>query len=147
MNSEASLWDVLRPLLQPYGRVDRVENALGEGMPDVNYCLRWRGNSAAQEGWVELKWANDTRLDARFLNQHKMSTGQINWHAHSGGRSHLITGRGACVFVHTAVYQASGCTLDLANYWTVKQAIEKAALYLDVKARNFPRDLLYVLTR
>lgn len=46
---EQKMWQELGPLLRPYGHFERVENAFGSGMPDVNYCIQGR------EGWIELK--------------------------------------------------------------------------------------------
>jgi hypothetical protein len=46
---EQAMWQRLQPLLKPYGHFERVENAFGSGMPDVNYCVQ------GHEGWIELK--------------------------------------------------------------------------------------------
>jgi hypothetical protein len=43
------MWQTLGPLVKPYGHFERVENAFGSGMPDVNYCV------SGTEGWLELK--------------------------------------------------------------------------------------------
>lgn len=51
--SEAALWGYIRPKLVRYGDLERVENIVGYGTPDVNYCLTYRGVTG--EGWIELK--------------------------------------------------------------------------------------------
>ena len=122
-------------------------------MPDVNYCLRWRGSNNAVEGWVELKWANLTQgAGTLFLNQHKVLQSQQNWHAkqsHSGGRSFLLTGRGNYVYLHRAMFDdvTGMCNLDDANTWSAIDAARSAELRIPVQDARLGRELLYCLTR
>lgn len=51
MGKEASLWTTVREILSPFAHLERVENKVNVGTPDVNYCL----NGAKGEGWLELK--------------------------------------------------------------------------------------------
>lgn len=52
--SERALWQLVREALKPYkADLERVENAIGYGTPDVNYCLTYKGRT--NEGWLELK--------------------------------------------------------------------------------------------
>jgi hypothetical protein len=51
MGKEASLWDLVRKEVGAFGHLERVENRVNEGTPDVNYC--WNGSRG--EGWLELK--------------------------------------------------------------------------------------------
>lgn len=60
--SERALWQLVRERLKPYAAdLERVENAIGYGTPDVHYCLTYRGHTG--EGWLELKeieaWPKD----------------------------------------------------------------------------------------
>lgn len=48
--TESGLWGVMRDRLRGGGRrLTRIESTVGEGLPDVNYCIN------GEEGWVELK--------------------------------------------------------------------------------------------
>jgi len=47
--AEKHLWATLRDALKPYGHFDRIENMVGRGRPDVNYCVR------GCSGDIELK--------------------------------------------------------------------------------------------
>lgn len=51
MGKESSLWDLVRGELSPFAHLERVENRVNEGTPDVNYCF----NGERGEGWLELK--------------------------------------------------------------------------------------------
>lgn len=47
MGSESSFWQTLRKNVK--GHLERVENMVGTGTPDVNFCIE------GIEGWIELK--------------------------------------------------------------------------------------------
>lgn len=47
--SEHSLWTTTRKALAPYGLLARIENRVGDGTPDVLYCLQ------GHTGLMELK--------------------------------------------------------------------------------------------
>ena len=47
--TEGALWKLMRTRGLP-GHWQRIENRVGRGVPDLNYCLDER-----MEGWVELK--------------------------------------------------------------------------------------------
>lgn len=46
---EQAMWQALRSKFQYYGEFERIENAFGLGIPDVNFCVH------GVEGWIELK--------------------------------------------------------------------------------------------
>ena len=75
---EQRLWDTMKSN-RPKGVVlNRVENYVGEGMPDV--YLRKRNVAT----WVELKAPiAPKREDTRLLGDQGMRQGQINWHLQS----------------------------------------------------------------
>lgn len=56
--SEANLWAYIRERCARYGDFKRVENPIGGGMPDVNYCI-----FGGYEGWIELKWVPNWPVD------------------------------------------------------------------------------------
>lgn len=89
MSKEKHLWQRMREKIKALnlpGRWERVENAVGVGIPDVNFCV----NGA--EGWVELKVGqkpakNSTKV---FVSQRGLTQEQVNWHyfqAKNGGIS------------------------------------------------------------
>lgn len=47
--AEHDLWSTLRDRAKVHGHFERIENMVGRGRPDVNYCVR------AHEGNIELK--------------------------------------------------------------------------------------------
>lgn len=56
--TERAYWiDHVRPGLEPFGKLQRIENAVDKGTPDVAYCLKRAANDArACAGWIELKY-------------------------------------------------------------------------------------------
>lgn len=60
----------------PQDRFDRVENGLGTGWPDVNYCIM------GSEGWIELKAPEEPVHPSTPLfgtRQHNVTIEQGNW--------------------------------------------------------------------
>ena len=57
-------------------RCTRIENLVGVGEPDVNYCI------SGVEGWIEIKSPKEPkRASTRLLgSNHKLSQDQMNWH-------------------------------------------------------------------
>lgn len=49
--AEKDLWATMRERVKRHGHFERIENMIGRGRPDVNYCVQGR------EGNIELKWA------------------------------------------------------------------------------------------
>ncbi len=60
---------------QPKDRIERVENGLGVGAPDINFCMESR------EGWLELKSPVEPLRDSTplFGSNHRVSQDQMNW--------------------------------------------------------------------
>lgn len=56
-------------------RMDRMENGVGVGMPDVNYCIE------GVEGWIEIKSPTEPVRPSTplFGSNHKLSQNQKNW--------------------------------------------------------------------
>lgn len=78
-----------RNMPYPRDRLDRVENAVVTGMPDINFC------SGDVECWIEQKSPKEpvrstTRL---FGSNHKVSQEQMNWFKRqmtAGGNAYFI---------------------------------------------------------
>ena len=82
--------------------LERVENGLEAGWPDVYYC--WGGAA----GWIELKAPSEpARPTTRLMSgQHELTREQRNWHlAHwlAKGRSWILIGSEHYIFlVHSS---------------------------------------------
>lgn len=71
INSEKKFWAWLRPKLP--GHVIRIENSVGQGMPDANVC------DGGREFWLELKYGHSEVL----LRPHQYAWG-MRRAAHGG---------------------------------------------------------------
>lgn len=75
---EQKLWDTMLHNKPPRVKLDRVENYVGVGMPDV--YLRTSGRAT----WIELKAPiAPKRPDTRLLGDKGLRQEQINWHLQS----------------------------------------------------------------
>lgn len=90
--SEAALWRHVRTRLRKYGHLERVENAVSSGTPDLNYCLRWRDRVA--EGWIELKqidkWPRNQRTAVRVDHFTQIQRIWLNHRCLLGGRAFVL---------------------------------------------------------
>jgi hypothetical protein len=93
MTPEKRLWERLRDgwglqIKQAGGRIERVENAVGAGMPDVNGCL------SGVEFWIELKVAPKWGVRRPTFRAHRgLEPAQINWllsEYRAGGKSFVL---------------------------------------------------------
>lgn len=78
-------------VMRPGDRMDRIENGLAAGWPDVNYCF------VGREGWIELKAPDAPVNEATplFGSNHPLSIDQANWflnQARAKGRAFLFIG-------------------------------------------------------
>lgn len=90
--SEKTDWKLLRDKMKfPRDRWDRMENGVGVGMPDINYCIR------GTEGWIEIKSPAEPKREetALFGSNHNLSQDQKNWFKRqtmAGGRCYILIG-------------------------------------------------------
>lgn len=88
--SEKKAYAALRKHVELPDRMDRVENWVVAGMPDINFC------SAGVECWIELKQPSEPkrRTTKLFgLNNHKLELSQRNWmlrQRNAGGRCFIL---------------------------------------------------------
>lgn len=56
-------------------RIERVENGIGVGAPDINFCIE------GKEGWLELKSPMEPKKASTplFGSNHRVSQDQKNW--------------------------------------------------------------------
>jgi len=78
-----------RNVLEPLDRVDRIENFLVIGMPDVNCCID------GTEAWLEFKSSVEPKraTTSLFGSNHKLSQEQKNWalrQRNAGGRCFIL---------------------------------------------------------
>ena len=98
----------------PSARIDRVENGIVDGMPDVNCCVN------GQDLWLELKYIESwpARASTQVLGRKGLRPEQINWHirqAAAGGDSYVIVGIGKETWVAPNKYARD------INSWTKEQ--------------------------
>jgi hypothetical protein len=86
--SEAALWATMRGHVRTFGHFERIENMVGVGRPDVNYCVR------GVEGNIELKHAmNWPRRPETPLPLPHYTPQQRNWQRdreRAGGRVYVL---------------------------------------------------------
>jgi len=83
MSEKASYRKFVKAVKMPRDRIERVENLIVIGMPDVNYCIE------GVEGWIEIKSPKEPKRKTTklFGSNHKLSQDQMNW---------LLKQRNAC---------------------------------------------------
>ena len=82
MREADQVWDVIRPKLNPFGHLQRIESSTDKGIPDVNYCLR------RVDGWIELKVGRVPGTKPRTLKLEQVMWAEARESA--GGRSYLL---------------------------------------------------------
>lgn len=100
------------------GRMDRVENGVVEGMPDVSAC------AGGVDTWIELKYVAKwpSRANTRVLGDYGLRPEQINWHlrqARAGGSSWILVGVGK------EMYLARGDQAKEVNGWVSEDWFKK----------------------
>jgi len=115
-------------IIQRGDRIERVENLLVTGMPDVNYCFN------GIEGWIELKQPTEPkRLSTRlFGSNHKLSQDQMNWfkaHMNANGRGHILIATDKRWFLIDGKHADSINEMDMTEIviyseWTTKKPVK-----------------------
>lgn len=100
-------------------RLDRIENVVVVGMPDVNFC------SGGVESWIELKSPKEPARSTTplFGSNHKLSQDQINWllrQRQAGGRCFVL------VATDKRWMLLNGALADAINRMTVTELIDNA---------------------
>lgn len=112
---EQKLWDAMRRACPPWVWLERIENLVGAGIPDV------RGiGIGGREGWIELKAVPMPRRESSMLlGAAGCRVSQVGWHlrqASFGGRSYvLVRAAGHHLFL------VPGRKADLINGWSVEE--------------------------
>lgn len=112
--NEAGLYQRLRKKILvtfPSARIDRVENGLVDGMPDVNMCI------GGKDIWMELKYIPEwpARDTTQVLGRRGLRPEQVNWHIKqglAGGTSFIIVG------IDRDTYVTDNVDVREINTWT-----------------------------
>lgn len=104
---------------QPGDRLDRIENVMVTGMPDVNYCF------GGVEGWIEQKSPKEPKRPDTplFGSNHKMSMDQRNWflrQRRAGGRAYIL------IVTDKRWMLLPGALADFINFWSVNELVDNA---------------------
>lgn len=112
--NEQRLWDRMRKAKPPDVRLERIENGVGIGTPDIS-CL-----ANGFPSWVELKAqpVAPKRTTTPVLGEHGgLSIGQKNWHLdwfRNGGNSFILVAVGTTQFLFPGHY------CDVVNIMTMQ---------------------------
>lgn len=101
----------------PYDRIDRIENAVVDGMPDINMEID------GHEIWIEQKSPTEPKRATTplFGSNHKISQAQKNWflrHYKAGGVAFFLLGTDKRWLLITGEHA------DTINEMTIPQLIE-----------------------
>ena len=116
--SEVTDYNNMRKYMkQPLDRLTRIENVVGVGTPDVNYCIE------GTEGWIELKSPLEPKRDRTPLlkSQHKVSQEQKNFmlsQFNAGGNGYVL------ICTDKRWVLMGGGLADGLNEMTVQQLID-----------------------
>jgi hypothetical protein len=91
--NEKTLWTKLRPGLAAFGHFERIENMVGTGTPDVDFCV------AGTHGKIELKYVKSypKKHDTPIMSHGGLRTEQVAWmlnRLRNGGRIFTLVGIG-----------------------------------------------------
>jgi len=117
--AEQRLWDTMRRHAPIGAWAQRIENLLGEGMPDV---------FVAPASWVELKAPHRPARPGRtplLGNAEGLRTAQINWHiraSQAGIRSYILIRDDTGALFLIPGYHATGL-----NKWVIEK-VEEASV-------------------
>lgn len=114
-------------IIHPSDRIDRLENLVTFGMPDVNYCFD------GVEGWIEIKSPVEPKRSttALFSGNHKFSQNQKNWFIRqlkAGGLAFALI----CTDKRWILIDAN--TVENANEMTVSELLQKSVWCSDSKS-------------
>lgn len=124
MSSEKAAHGRFRAKLNSrFNRINRVENLIVPGMPDVNCCFKGVG-----EFWIEIKTPTEPVRESTPLmgSNHKLEQVQINWHLQQhqcGGKSYVL------VDTDKSLILFPGHMVEDFNKLTVKQMIAESYFY------------------
>ena len=110
---------------QPMDRLERIENVVGIGTPDINFCIE------GMEGWVEMKSPTTPKKKGTplFGSNHKLSQDQKNWfkkQCNAKGNGYIL------ICTKPRWMLIDGCWADKVNDLTVPELIKLSAWHASV---------------
>lgn len=118
--AESNDYKILKKNLpQGTDRLDRIENVVLTGMPDVNFC------SGGVECWIEMKSPKEPKRSTTrlFGSNHRLSQDQMNWFK----RQHAAGGKGFILIATDKRWILLGGGLaDFINDMTVDELVDNA---------------------
>ena len=117
--SEKALWQKVRGLRR-WGHVERHEDRLVPGLPDVHFVL------AGKAGWLELKWVEKLRKDGSFVVP--LRAAQVVWldqYDADGGRCFVLTQVGRKYHLGRWPFNPETRILDIAWWWERKLDLQE----------------------
>ncbi|OGC95808.1 MAG: hypothetical protein A2W25_15140 [candidate division Zixibacteria bacterium RBG_16_53_22] len=96
--SEKQLWSRIRAKLNHFGHFERVENGVGVGTPDIDFCVH------GVEGKIELKYLAHypVREGTRLLGRNGLRQEQVVWisrRCRHEGRVFVLVGVGTDLYL------------------------------------------------
>jgi hypothetical protein len=119
--SEKNAYKSIKKAMCYLDRIDRVENRLLAGMPDINACL-----AGGVDVWIEMKSPKEPKRMSTplFGSNHKISQDQKNWfkrHLDSGGKGFYLIYTDKRIIVLNAHFS------DTINEMSLEQIIDNSS--------------------
>lgn len=116
-------------LPQGNDRLDRVENVVLTGMPDINFC------SGGVECWIEMKSPKEPKRSTTrlFGSNHRLSQDQMNWfkrQSSAGGKGFVL------IATDKRWILLGGGLADHINNMTVDELVDNACWSTTKPVRN-----------
>jgi hypothetical protein len=118
-----------RNVIGPHDRIDRIENVMVAGMPDVNFCID------GVEGWIEQKSPKEPKRKSTklFGSNHKVSVDQSNWmkrQTTAGGKAYFL------IVTDLRWLLLDGAWADEINNMSVNQIVAASAWHYEKPIRD-----------
>ena len=124
MNEKEANAKFRKNVIKPMDRYDRIENIVGVGNPDINYCI------VGVEGWIETKCPKEPKRPGTplFGSSHRLSIDQKNWflrQKNSGGEGWvlILTDKNRWLLINGCKYA------DEINTATIESLIKMSAYH------------------
>ena len=106
-------------VLLPRDRVDRLENIVVSGMPDISVCIE------GAEFWIEIKAPKEPKKESTplFGSNHKFSQEQKNWFLRQRDAGGLAYG---LIYSDKHIVLIGSATVETANEMTMRELIDVA---------------------
>jgi hypothetical protein len=100
---ESTTWKTVSKHLSPFGILERVENRIGTGTPDVHFLLQDHMSGLAKAGWIELKSVALPKRATTPVRFREFTLDQRRWlrrYNKEGGAAFLLSQVGPNYLLH-----------------------------------------------